>query len=59
MRNPIRMVGSKGSDLLDIVVELKVQHCREIFQDLFGNNETFLLCTSFKLECKVKFVIFH
>ena len=37
----------KGSDLLDKVVELKVQYCKETLKDSFDNNETFLRCTTF------------
>jgi len=37
------MVPFKGSDRLDIVVKLKVQLCKEFFQDSFETYETFLL----------------
>ena len=35
------MVNHKGRDRLGMVVELKVQYCRDIFYDLFKNYKTF------------------
>ena len=42
----------KGRDRLDMVVELKVQYCKEKLQDSFDTNETFLRCTILKKGLK-------
>ena len=38
----------KGSDLLDMVVEMKVQDCRQKLQGSFNTNKAFSLCTILK-----------
>ena len=47
----------KGGDMLDTVVGLKVQYCREILQNSFNTNETFLRCIILKSERKVVYNI--
>ena len=47
----------KGRDRLVMIVELKVQYCREKLQDSFDTNQTFLRCTIFLI--RASFVICH
>ena len=50
--------GLKGRDRLDMLVELKVQNCKEKLEDSFDTNKTFLRCTFLKKSVK-SFVIFY
>ena len=42
----------KGTFCLDMIVEIKVQHCREVFQDSFETYETFIRCIIVQQEWK-------